>query len=152
MCVAFGTLYLGFGNLYSRGGRRDYYYLRWGGLDTLVNAIIPIDRNALVNSVLDKRNQLAAQINTEDAIDEAEGEIIESCLIPLIDCFLKMVCDAPVVRAFEDSDYVGYWEHVVGFKVKCSVCQKEAYGLDLHYCPHCGSRMEEKQDVLARLQ
>jgi len=118
----------------------------------LVNAIVPIDRNDLVNRILDKRNQLAAQINTEEAIDEAEGEIIEACLIPLIDCLLKMICDAPVVRAFDDSDYVGYWEHVVGFKVKCSVCQKEAYGLDLHYCPHCGSRMEEKQDVLARLQ
>lgn len=117
----------------------------------MVNFIRPIDSNAMVDFLLDKRNELVKKFGAEDAELE-EKEILDSCIIPIIDCIIEKTMSFPIVKAFDGNLNIGYWEPTTGLKMKCSFCKKDSYSGNSPYCPNCGSHMGDKNDVLAKLQ
>lgn len=81
---------------------RDIYHLYWRVVVVLINYIAAIDRNAVLELLIDKRNELAKMINRDETITEDnnlafEEAIIENCLIPLIDGFFSKIVSMPIV-------------------------------------------------------
>ena len=137
---------------------RDIYYLYWGVVVVLVNYIVPVDKNTILDFLLDKRNELAKMINKDEITPEddndlaSESDIIETCLVPLIDCILAKIATMPTVPVIGRDSNIGYWMPAGGLKLKCSCCEKDSYSGRTPYCPNCGSLMGDRDDFLANLQ
>lgn len=136
---------------------RDIYYLYWGVVVVLVSYIVPIDKNAILDFLLDKRNELAKMINKDEITPEdndlaSESDIVETCLVPLIDCILTKITMMSTVPVIGRDPSIGYWTPAGGLKLKCSCCEKDSYGGKTPYCPNCGSLMGDRNDFLANLQ
>ena len=82
---------------------RGIYYLYWGVVVVLVSYIAPIDKNAVLELLINKRNELAKMINKDEIMTEdddlaSEEEIIESCLVPLIDGLFNKIASMPIIE------------------------------------------------------
>jgi hypothetical protein len=131
--------------------------LYWGVVVVLVSYIVPVDKNAILDFLLDKRNELAKMINKDEITAEdddlaSESDIVEACLVPLVDCILAKITTMPTVPVIGRDPSIGYWTPTGGLKLKCSCCEKDSYGGKTPYCPNCGSLMGDRDDFLANLQ
>lgn len=135
---------------------RNIYYLYWGVVVVLVSYIVPIDKNAILDFLLDKKNELAKTMDEDGATEDKEmasyNALVENCAFPLIDAILAKITMMPTVPVIGRDPSIGYWTPAGGLKVKCSCCEKDSYGGKTPYCPNCGSLMGDRNDFLANLQ
>lgn len=135
---------------------RDIYYLYWGVVVVLVSYIVPIDKNTILDFLLDKRNELAKTMDKDGATEDKEiasyNALVENCAFPLIDGILTKITMMPTVPVIRRDPSIGYWTPAGGLKLKCSCCEKDSYGGKTPYCPNCGSLMGDRNDFLANLQ
>ena len=114
----------------------------------MVNIVNPVDSNSILLILQETRNTVK-DILTESPQWE---EPITKIIVPMLNILTASVVQLPTVNAVGQSRLVGYWEFAGGLKNKCSHCKGETYDGKPPFCSHCGAAMEEKKDVLARLQ
>ena len=135
---------------------RDIYYLYWGVVVVLVSYIVPIDKNTILDFLLDKRNELANTMDKNGATEDKEiasyNALVENCAFPLIDGILTKITMMPTVPVIGRDPSIGYWTPTGGLKLRCSCCEKDSYSGKTPYCPNCGSLMGDRDDFLASLQ
>ena len=88
----------------------------------------------------------------EQAIDEETVKAVQDTYITLLDNIITDIRKLPTVRAFDKTNDNAYWEPAVGLSLKCSSCGQNSLSGKTAFCPHCGTPMGDKEDVLARLQ
>lgn len=122
----------------------------------MVSYIVPIDKNTILDFLLDKRNELAKTMDKDGATEDKEiasyNALVENCAFPLIDGILTKITMMPTVPVIGRDPSIGYWTPAGGLKLKCSCCEKDSYSGKTPYCPNCGSLMGDRDDFLANLQ
>ena len=95
------------------------------------------------------------EIFLEEIGNNAEvKELYDKLFAPLFKTLQNTIFKIPIVYSQGPLKDCGYWEPVRGSALlfKCSICKETSMAGKTPFCPHCGHPMEEKSDVLARLQ
>ena len=109
--------------------------------------IKPINSSDVIKLLKDYNARIVNQ-----ATDEETRQFIDETYSTLLNNIMVDIRKLPTVRAFDKTNDNAYWEPAVGLSLKCSSCGQNSLSGKTAFCPHCGTPMGDKEDVLARLQ